>query len=116
MMDKIRLGIVDDHALFREGLKRSFENKDNISIVLEAKNGKSLIDLLETPDQNSIPEVLLLDIQMPEMDGIATAIWLKRNKPKIKIIILSMHNAFEMVLRFLQIGVDGYLTKNTDSD
>jgi two-component system, NarL family, invasion response regulator UvrY len=114
--DTIKLALVDDHSLFREGVKLAITNMTNdISIVLEADSGKDLIEKLSKIENSQMPDIIILDIQMPLMDGIETATWLKREKPDIRTIMLTMHNDLKMVMQLLKIGVNGYLTKNTDS-
>lgn len=112
MPEKIKLAIVDDHLLFRRGIKNVFQGIKGIEIVLEAGNGKEFLDGLESV----LPDVVLMDIQMPVMDGITTTTQLKERYPQIKVIVLSMHDEDSFVIRMMELGANGYLLKDTDPD
>ncbi len=111
-MKKIKLAIVDDHKLFRRGLISILQQNENLEVVFDSGNGK---EFLNHPQFSEI-EVVLLDIEMPELDGIATTKILRENNQEIKIIILSMHDEDQFVLHLMEIGVNGYLLKDTDTD
>jgi two-component system response regulator DegU len=111
-MKKIKIAIVDDHKLFRRGLISILQQNENLEVVFDAGNGK---EFLNHPQFSEI-EVVLLDIEMPELDGIATTKILRENNQEIKIIILSMHDEDQFVLHLMEIGVNGYLLKDTDTD
>lgn len=111
-MKKIKLAIVDDHKLFRRGLISILQQNENLEVVFDSGNGK---EFLSHPQFSEI-EVVLLDIEMPELDGIATTKILRENNQEIKIIILSMHDEDQFVLHLMEIGVNGYLLKDTDTD
>ncbi len=113
MNKKINIVITDDHLLFRKGLISLFSELSNIGKIHEASNGKELLSLLE---KIQLPDVLLLDLKMPEMDGIEATDIIKRLYPKIKIIILSMEDDEQLILRLIEKGVNGYLLKNADPD
>ena len=98
--------IADDHNLFREGLVEFLNNLPEITDLYQANNGQEVIELLK---KQSI-DVVLLDINMPVMDGIATAKSMKKKWPKVKII---MHDTHEYIRQVLDLGVDGYLLKTT---
>jgi DNA-binding NarL/FixJ family response regulator len=109
MIKKTRLVIVDDHQLIIDGIKALLRDEESIQIVGEASNGKEaieVIDLLET-------DVVLLDIDMPVMDGIETSKILHQKYPKLAIIILSMHAEKGLIKNLVEIGVKGYLLKNS---
>ena len=112
VMKKIKLAIVDDHKLFRRGLISILQQNENLEVVFDSGNGK---EFLSHPQFSEI-EVVLLDIEMPELDGIATTKILRENNQEIKIIILSMHDEDQFVLHLMEIGVNGYLLKDTDTD
>ncbi len=111
-MEKIKLAIVDDHNLFRLGLVRILQQSDDIEVVLEAVNGKEFLDKLA---DHQI-DVVLLDIQMPEMDGIKVTEHLRAKGDNPKIIILSMHDEDQFILHLLELGANGYLLKDTDPE
>ncbi len=110
-MSKIKLALVDDHTLFRQGLATMLRQVHDFELVLEAANGQEFIDKLP----RRMPDVVLLDLQMPVMDGPATADYLRDNFPLIKIIVLTMHDEDRMVLHLLEKGVSGYLLKDADT-
>jgi DNA-binding NarL/FixJ family response regulator len=108
----IKVAIADDHALFRTGVKTSLSARKDIQMVAEAENGMQLLNLLK----HIQPDVVLLDIQMPIMDGLTTLPEIKRLYPGIKVIMLSMHNDHSMISRMMEIGANSYLTKESDSE
>lgn len=108
----IKVAIADDHALFRQGVKTALSVKKDIELIAEADNGMQLLNLLKHID----PDVILLDIQMPIMDGIQTLPEIRKIKPDAKVIILSMHNDHSMISKLMEIGANSYLTKNSDSE
>ena len=108
----IKVAIADDHALFRAGVKTALSVKRDIDLIAEADNGMQLINLLRHIE----PDVILLDIQMPIMDGIQTLPEIRKLRPEAKVIILSMHNDHSMISKLMEIGANSYLTKNSDSE
>jgi DNA-binding NarL/FixJ family response regulator len=108
----IKVAIADDHALFRAGVRTALSEKTDILLIAEADNGVELLHLLK----NNEPDVILLDIQMPVMDGVTALPEIRKLYPSVKIIILSMHNEHSMISKLMEIGANSYLTKNTDSD
>lgn len=107
----IKIAITDDHSLFREGVKLILENFENIELMLEADNGKDLLTKLK----NDIPDVVLLDLEMPVMDGIETIKELKANPEyqELKVIILTMHIEERMIAYLMELGANGYLMKDS---
>ncbi len=106
--------ITDDHKLFRRGIRALLEDFDFIDEINEAENGKDLLDLL--PTLSEIPDLILLDLRMPVMDGIDTTQKLKEQYPDIKIIILTMEDDEQMILHMIGEGVNGYLMKSADPE
>src|ERR1044072_3921021 len=107
----IKVAIADDHALFRAGVKTSLSTKKDVELIAEADNGMQLLNLLRHIE----PDIILLDIQMPIMDGIQTLPEIRKLRPEAKVIILSMHNDHSMISKLMEIGANSYLTKNSDS-
>lgn len=103
--------LVDDHILLRKGLCELIRGFDNYEILFEADNGKDLLKKLQ-PD--NLPEVVLMDINMPEMDGYETAQWLKVNHPEVKVLALSMYDNETAIIRMFKAGAKGYILKDCD--
>ncbi|MEP6583328.1 MAG: response regulator transcription factor [Ginsengibacter sp.] len=110
--DIINVIIADDHVLYRAGVITALSSKKDIKILAEADNGSHLLNLLKGIQ----PDVILLDIQMPIMDGIATLPEIKRLYPGIKIIMLTMMDDQSMITRLMELGANSYLTKTSDSE
>jgi len=108
----IKVAIADDHALFRTGVKTSLSIRKDIQMVAEAENGMQLLNLLK----HIKPDVILLDIHMPIMDGYATLPEVKKLYPDIKVIMLSMNNDPSIITRMMEVGANSYLTKESDSE
>jgi hypothetical protein len=108
----IKVAIADDHVLFRAGVKTALSIKKDVELIAEADNGMQLLHLLKHIE----PDVILLDIQMPIMDGIQTLPEIRKIRPEAKVIILSMHNDHSMISKLMEIGANSYLTKNSDSE
>ena len=104
--------LVDDHALLRSGLASLISGFGEFEILFEACDGKDLIRQLQECRR---PDIVLLDINMPEMDGFETACWLRRNFPEIKVLALSMYDTDSSIVRMLRSGVKGYILKDIDA-
>ena len=107
----INVMIADDHSMVREGIKQLLELEGDIVVVKEANNGKQCIEQLD--EENT--DVLLLDINMPNMNGLQVLQHLRETKKKVKVLILTIHNEVEYLIRAVEIGVDGYVLKDSDS-
>ena len=105
-----KIVLVDDHVLLRKGLA-DLVNNLGFTVLYEANNGKEFCEKLK-PD--NLPDLVLLDINMPQMDGYETSLWLKKNYPDIKILALSMHDDENAVIRMLKNGARGYILKDTE--
>jgi two-component system, NarL family, invasion response regulator UvrY len=110
----LRIALVDDHNLFRKGLIKliNLGNADKkYSIVFEAENG---IDLQEKMKNPPFPDIIMMDIEMPDMNGFEAVEWLKRTHPEIKVMVISMVEDEKSVLRMLRLGVRGFLNKDIE--
>ena len=110
----IKVAITDDQVLFRKGMASIINTFDGISIVLEADNGRVLLDTLASAD--TLPDVVLLDLSMPELNGIETTKILHAQYPSIKIIILSVYGEDRFVTHLMELGVNAYLFKNVEPE
>lgn len=108
----IHVIIADDHVLYRAGVKASLASKKDIKVIAEADNGQQLILLLKTLK----PDVILLDIQMPMMDGITSLPEIKKLYPDIRVIMLTMMDDHSMVSKLMELGANSYLSKTSDSE
>jgi DNA-binding NarL/FixJ family response regulator len=108
----IRVAIADDHHLFRAGVRTSLSSRKDILMVGEAENGMQLLNLL----RHIKPDVILLDIQMPIMDGLTALPEIKKMHPDVRVIMLSMINDASMITRMMEVGANSYLTKESDSE
>lgn len=110
--EPIQVIIADDHVLYRAGVKTALSQKKDIKIIAEADNGMHLINLLK-----SIPaDVILLDIQMPVMDGIEALPEIKKIRPNVKVIMLTMMDDHSMITKLMELGANSYLSKTSDSE
>ena len=107
---KKTIAIVDDHVLISNALRSIIVNFQAFEVLYECENGSVLIDKIDI--QKSIPDIVLLDISMPVMDGFETANWLKKKYPNILVMALSMQDDSQSVIRMIQSGAKGYLLKN----
>lgn len=103
--------IADDHSMVREGLKQLLELDGDIRVIGEAGDGEDCLKIL----QKNIPQILLLDIDMPNMNGLEVLKRIKKDKMDLKVIILTVHNEIEYLLKAVEIGIDGYILKDSDS-
>ncbi len=111
MKHQTSVALVDDHVLLRNGLASLVKSFGEYSVLFEANNGKHFIEQLPP---RSLPDVVLLDINMPEMDGYDTALWLKKNHPEVKVLALSMYDNENAIIRMFKAGAKGYILKDCD--
>jgi two-component system, NarL family, response regulator DegU len=111
-MEKIRVAIADDHTIFRRGVVSILRNNEDFDVVYEASNGQELMDGI--PVYN--PQVVLMDLNMPVLDGIRATTKIKGVYPDLKIIIISMHDEDHFVSHLMELGANGYLLKDAHPD
>ncbi|MGC3945742.1 MAG: response regulator transcription factor [Chryseolinea sp.] len=108
----LRIGVVDDHQLFRKGLISLIKMVcPDCDIAFEASNGSELPTLLQ---ERPLPSIILMDVNMPRMDGFSSVEWLRSNFPDIKILVVSMIESEEAIVKMLRLGVRGYLCKDVE--
>ncbi len=110
MVKQTKIIIADDHQILIDGLMTIFENKDEFEVIAQARNGKEALDLVERLS----PDLIMMDLDMPVMNGMVAAKSIKNRFPKTKVIILSLHAEKSVIKHMIQIGVDAYLIKNSD--
>ncbi|MCI5857536.1 MAG: response regulator transcription factor [Agathobacter sp.] len=107
----INIMITDDHSMIREGLKSLLELDGDIKVIAEAVDGRDCLDKLDVYK----PDVLLLDINMPNMNGLDLLKELKARKSKVKVLVLTVHNETEYLMKAVDIGINGYVLKDSES-
>lgn len=112
MSNVIRVVLADDHVFVRDGIKSLLESEENIAVVGEATDGLEALSVVET--QN--PDILILDIRMPHLTGIEVVEKLRSENNLVKIVVLSMHESEEYVLKSIKAGADGYLLKGSSKE
>lgn len=110
--EPIKVAIADDHKIFRDGIKMALSGKDYLRIIWEAEDGKDLVHKMKI----KLPDVLLMDIRMPEMDGVNAISLLRKEYEQVKIIVLTMYDDQEMISKMMEMGANAYLTKTTDPE
>jgi DNA-binding NarL/FixJ family response regulator len=111
MGSKKTIAIVDDHILIAQAIKGIIANFENFETICECENGQELINKINT--YNVLPDIVLLDISMPVMDGFQTADWLQKNHPEVLVMVLSMQNDEQSVIKMVRNGAKSYLLKNS---
>ncbi len=111
-MKTIKVVLADDHVLVRDGIKSLLESQEDILVIDEASNGKEALEVT----RKQLPDILIVDIRMPEMNGIEVVKKLKGSHPDIKTLVLSMHDSEEYVVQSIQAGADGYLLKGSSKE
>lgn len=109
-MESINLAIADDHKIFREGLKAILEDQPSFRIMIEAGNGQELIQLLS----EKTPDVVLMDIKMPVMDGMQATAYIQEHFPGVKVLALSMYHEDKYIVNMMKAGASGYILKNAE--
>ncbi|MCB2377674.1 response regulator transcription factor [Hymenobacter sp. BT635] len=109
----IRLAVVDDHILFRKGLRALISGFPDMEVLFEAGDGQ---ELLEHLDQGIRPDVVLMDLQMPTLDGLQTVRLMRAQYPQIRVVIISMHDEPELIDSLHTEGAHGYLLKNANPE
>ena len=107
----VKIMITDDHSMIREGLKSLLELDGDIEVIAEAENGEECLQKLLLVK----PDVLLLDINMPKMNGLEVLKTLKDAKSKVKVLVLTVHNETEYLMKAVEIGINGYVLKDSES-
>ncbi len=111
-MSKIKIAIADDYKIFREGLKVGLSSDEELQVIMEADNGEDLLKALET----ETPDVILMDLKMPIMDGMEATKEVRKKYPSIKVLVVSMYEDDKFIIHLMENGANGYLLKNTEPD
>ena len=108
----IKVALADDHAILRKGVAEILSKFENITVAMQAANGKELIAMMQAT--TDLPDVCILDINMPEMNGYEAAVAIRKNWPRIKMLALSMYDTELNIIRMLRCGAHGYILKDAD--
>jgi len=108
----IKISIADDHKIYRDGIKMALSPREDLKMIWEAEDGKDLLHKIAIKE----PDLLLMDIRMPEIDGINAIELLRKEYENLKIIVLSMYDDQQMISKMMEMGANAYLTKTTDPD
>lgn len=106
---QFKILLADDHVLLRDALSTLINSFDELKVITAVSNGQELVGEL---NRGVRPDVVLLDLNMPKMDGFETAIWLQQNHPDVKVLVLTMYDSEIALIRLLQVGVRGFLKKD----
>ncbi len=109
---KIRIAIADDYKIFREGIKKCIASDDALEIIFEAENGKELLESFK----NSIPDVVIMDLKMPVMDGMEATQIIRKEFPDVKVLVVTMYGEEKFIIHLMELGASGYLLKNSEPD
>lgn len=109
---KAKIAIADDHALFRKGVIKLLDT-DQFEVLFDVGNGEELIEKIKA-DTINLPDIIIMDIEMPGMNGYVAVAWLKDHYPDIKILVVSMVGREDAILKMLKLGVKGYLSKEIE--
>jgi len=110
---KIQVAIVDDHNLLRKALAKLISSFENYIVLFEGDSGREIKARIA---QHIIPDIILLDVNMPDMDGYETVRWLSKNYPQVKVLALSMFSDESTIIRMLRLGAKGYILKNIEPE
>ena len=111
-MSKIKIAIADDYKIYRDGLKVGLSADENLEVVAEADNGEDLLKLLE----QYTPDVILMDLKMPIMDGMEATKVVRKKYPAIKVLVITMYEDDKFIIHLMENGANGYLLKNTEPE
>lgn len=113
-ISKTKIAIADDHTLFRKGLIKLLD-ADRFELLFDVDNGKKLVDKI-SEDESMVPDIVIMDIGMPGMNGYEAVAWLRDNHPLVKVLVVSMVDREEAIVRMLKLGVKGYLPKEMEPE
>lgn len=111
-MSKINIAIADDYKIYRDGLKVGLSADENLTVIAEADNGEDLMKALEI----SLPDVIIMDLKMPIMDGMEATKLVRKKYPSVKVLVVSMYEDDKFIIHLMENGANGYLLKNAEPD
>lgn len=111
-MSTIKIAIADDYKIYRDGLKVGLSADPGLEVILEADNGEDLLKAMET----SLPDVILMDLKMPVLDGMEATKLVRKKYPAVKVLVVSMYEDDKFIIHLMENGANGYLLKNAEPD
>lgn len=111
-MSKIKIAIADDYKIYRDGLKVGLSADNNLEVISEADNGEDLLQSLEA----NMPDVIIMDLKMPIMDGMEATKEVRKKYPSVKVLVVSMYEDDKFIIHLMENGANGYLLKNAEPD
>jgi RNA polymerase sigma factor (sigma-70 family) len=108
----IKIILADDHAVLRHGLSKSFQNEKDMEVIAQAKDGRSTVQLVK----ELVPDVVVMDIGMPDLNGIEATRQITQGCPRVKVVALSMHSSKNFIIEMFKAGASGYLLKDCEFD
>ena len=112
IMKKINIAIADDYKIFREGIKKCIASDKNLQVILEADNGEDLINSFK----NNQPDIVIMDLKMPIMDGMEATQIIHKDFPQVKVLVVTMYEDDKFIIHLMEMGANGYLLKNAEPD
>jgi DNA-binding NarL/FixJ family response regulator len=114
-IEETKIAMIDDHSLFRRSVAQFISQNTHFTVCIQASNGKEFITKFKGAEQGEKPAIVILDANMPQMDGFETAAWLQKNDPAVKVMVLTMNNSEAAIIRMIKLGVTAYLYKGIDA-
>ncbi len=111
-MNKIKIAIADDYKIYRDGLKVGLSADEKLEVISEADNGEDLLKLIEV----NTPDVIIMDLKMPIMDGMEATTIVRKKYPHVKVLVVTMYDDDKFIIHMMENGANGYLLKNADPD
>jgi DNA-binding NarL/FixJ family response regulator len=111
-MHKIKIAIADDYPVYREGLQVTLSANENLEVIFEADNGRELLEKMAI----QLPDLVIMDYKMPEMDGMAATRIIKDKYPAVKVLVISMYQDEKFIRHLMDNGADGYLLKDAEPE
>ena len=111
-MSTIKIAIADDYKIYRDGHKVGLSADENLEVILEADNGEELLKAIE----NSLPDVIIMDLKMPVMDGMEATKEVRKRHPSVKVLVVTMYEDDRFIIHMMENGANGYLLKNAEPD
>jgi DNA-binding NarL/FixJ family response regulator len=111
-MKKIKIAIADDYKIYRDGLKVGLMADEKFEIIMEADNGEDLLAAMKT----SLPDIVIMDLKMPIMDGMEATSFIRKNFSEVKVLVVTMYDDDKFIIHLMEIGANGYLLKNAEPE